>query len=868
MSHAPDRSFWKRIPRKWLFVFLYALLASASYAFRQYRPYERPLAPGQVAVMVREFDADSRNGVPYCDPTGREIRVALRDLPAKDPSAPTLLLLHGTPGDSRKLASLTAALEGRFRLLVPDLPGNGSSERSVADYSIECAAHEMFELLDRRGVKQAHVLGVGLGGGVALEMSASQPARVKSLSLVSSVGSQEFDLMGNGFVNKIVYFFQTLGVHVIKDGIPHFGLLDGLPFDKSYANALWESDLMPLKEDTHDWHGPLLLAHGEDDWLVAPDTAHYAESLAPQAEPLFVPGGHHVFLTEAATYAPAIADFVDRAEAGKARIRGPKDREPKIPPPPAAHGARHLVLMTIILLCTLVAEDPTCLATGLLVSQGLIDFWSGTAACLVGIFIGDLFLYLVGRILGRAALTKAPFRWFISEYDVDRMSQRFGSTKGMAVIVTSRFIPGSRIPTFVAAGIMKLNPAKLGFLFFIAAALWTPPLVWFGATAGGDVMESFKHFHHLAGWIAGGLLFSIFVVFHYVLPAFTWRGRRELLAKTRRRRKNDGLPGLLDTLALGFRYGPATYAAANPGFGRLGGASGESKAALLAAFGDAPEIVPSLLLSEADTEADRISAAIAHGDRHGWPLVLKPDGAGAGASVHIARTPAEVRAWCSRFREDALVQPYAAGREYEVVWYRKPGETRGEILAVVEKVRTVVTGDGKHTLEHLVWANDDALPDAALFVRLNAGREDDVLLDGEQRVLCDIGSLAKGARVALRRGLGKSASANDRLNALAARHGGLHWLRLDVRADSDETFEAGEGWRITEIEGAGRWSSVAGDPGVGAVERTRLLAQQRAACFAAGAALAATQPRASRPQLTDLLATWSEARETPDIRIH
>src|SRR6478609_1455827 len=110
------------------------------------------------------------------------------------------------------------------------------------------------------------------------------------------------------------------------------------------------------------------------------------------------------------------------------------------------------------------------------------------------------------------------------------MSTQFGSTKGMAVIVTSRFIPGSRVPTFVSAGIMKLNLVKLGFLFFVAAALWTPPLVLIAEHAGANVTETFDRFHKQAGWIAVGLILGIFIIFHYVTPAFTWKGRRQLLA--------------------------------------------------------------------------------------------------------------------------------------------------------------------------------------------------------------------------------------------------------------------------------------------------------------------------------------------------
>lgn len=874
MSHSPEKSFWSRIPRKWLLLALYLTLVFASNAWRNARPYEEPMDGGRHPVSVREFDATADSaGNPVCEPTGRELRLAVRDIPADDPAAPAVLLLHGTPGAGDRLLPLAEGLKGRYRLLIPDLPGAGASPREVEDYSILCSAYAMRDLLDRSGVKKAHVVGVGLGGGVALELSRLEPKRVISLSLLASVGAQEFDLMGNHLVNKIVYFFHLGAFKVLDDFTPHFGLIDRLPMNKAYARTLCDSDLTPLRDLTRDWKGPLLLEHATEDWLVTADTARYAKELAPHAVTLFVPGGHDEFTTHGAKHAAEVLDFLKKADAGEAPVAKARATDEPAPKPPVAHGSRHWVLMLIILVCTLVAEDPTCLATGLLVGMGLIDFWSGTAACLVGIFIGDLFLYLVGRVLGRAALRKAPLKWFISEYEVDRMSTRFGSTRGMAVIVTSRFIPGSRVPTFVSAGIMKLNPAKLGFLFFIAAALWTPPLVWFARTTGDTVMEKFQKLHHLAGWIAAGLLLAIFVFFHFILPAFTWRGRRQLLAKTRLWANHAlmpgwllGLPGALHEIALWIRHRGPAYAAANPTLGRLGGAAGESKSALLAPFADAPETAPFLKIPAGAPPAERAEAALRFAAGVGFPLALKPDGAEAGVGVFKAADEARLRAWFEAFSEDALVQPWCEGREYEVVWHRRPGEDAGRILGVVEKQRTAVTGDGVHSLEHLVWAGDASLDHAELFVRLNAGREDSVPAAGEKIVLCDIGSIAKGARVCLRHGLAEAPAANAALDRFAARLPGAHWLRLDIRAESDEAFAAAKGWRVTEVEGAGKLSSLLRDPDLRPADAHLRLARQREACAAAGAANIASHA-ARRPSASDLLATWSEARETQEPRL-
>ncbi len=878
-----------RIPRKWLFIACYALLLLLSNAWRTTHPYEAPLPPGARSVEVDEFD-ESKTSIadkPTMAPTGAKLALAVRDLPADTPEAPTVLLIHGLPGDASALEPVIAQLRGKCRLIIPDLPGFGGSRRLLrtpdgqpradahllpADYSILANAHTLLDLLNRLGVKSVHTMAFGQGGGTALTLGQLAPDRVRSHTLVSAIGAQEFDLMGNGVVNLVVYTYQKGVFWLWHNGTPNFGLTDRLPVTNSYATALWDSNLGELKEITRAWRGPLLLAHGLNDWTVAPVNAQYAKELAPQAEALFVPGGHHIFIKDAATHAPKFLDFITRAEAGTAKTATHAPTLDNLPKAPSAEGAHHVVLMLIILGCTLVAEDPTCLATGLLVAAGLIDFWSGTLACLVGIFIGDLFLYLVGFVLGRTALRKAPLKWLISEYEVDRMAVRFGSTKGMAVIVTSRFIPGSRIPTFVAAGIMRLNPMKLGFLFFVAAALWTPPLVILAERVGGSIMEDFQKYHHLAGYIALGLLAGIFVVFHFIVPAFTWLGRRQLKAKFRAwsgapDTRKPGLTELLAHLALGLRFrGLATYAAANPGLGEFGGVAGESKSALLAPFAGKPGLAPFAKIAPG-APADRLAALADFMRASGtaYPLVLKPDVAEGGVGIRIVHSDEEAARRLAALPAAVLAQPLATGREYELVWRRAPRAAAGRLLAVVEKRRVTVQGDGKHALERLIWASDAALNHAETFVRLNAGREDFVPAAGDRVTLCDLGSLEKGAQVSVRHGLADAAGANAAVNALAAGVPGVTWLRLDVRAESEEAFAAGR-FTVTEIEGAGRLSSALRDPEMRPADIKLMLAKQRAAAFAAGRAMLDAEPAARRPDWIDLLACRAAARETQEPR--
>ena len=57
------------------------------------------------------------------------------ELAADKPDAPTIVMLHGYTGSKENWYRVARALKGRYRMVIPDLPGWGQSERKPgADY--------------------------------------------------------------------------------------------------------------------------------------------------------------------------------------------------------------------------------------------------------------------------------------------------------------------------------------------------------------------------------------------------------------------------------------------------------------------------------------------------------------------------------------------------------------------------------------------------------------------------------------------------------------------------------------------------------------------------------------------------------------
>ena len=94
--------------------------------------------------------------------------------------APVVLLLHGLGSCADDWAPQIAALAPRYRVLAVDLPGHHRSARPRGAPSVARMAADVEALLDRLAIPRAHVVGLSLGGCVALALTLHAPTRVRS----------------------------------------------------------------------------------------------------------------------------------------------------------------------------------------------------------------------------------------------------------------------------------------------------------------------------------------------------------------------------------------------------------------------------------------------------------------------------------------------------------------------------------------------------------------------------------------------------------------------------------------------------------------------------------------------------------------
>jgi len=98
----------------------------------------------------------------------------------------TVVLLAGFPESSFAWRKVMPLLAGRYRLVVPDLPGQGDSDRPVEGYDTQNLARMLHALLAQLGVNRYHLAAHDIGAWVAYPYAALFGDEVQRLALLDA----------------------------------------------------------------------------------------------------------------------------------------------------------------------------------------------------------------------------------------------------------------------------------------------------------------------------------------------------------------------------------------------------------------------------------------------------------------------------------------------------------------------------------------------------------------------------------------------------------------------------------------------------------------------------------------------------------
>jgi len=256
---------------------------------------------------------------------------------------PTLLALHGQPGSARDFGRLARALDGACPVLAPDRPGWASRAAEPAG-GFASGAADAVAVLDREGVERAVVLGFSWGGGVAVELAARYPERVRGLVLAASIGPGEPTMVDRLLALPVVGRAVCAGglaltrIVLGRRAVDRFlgRRMKGLEPDQfrnlaadHLTRAALDSFLTEQRALVDEWPAierrlgdvqvPTVVVTGDRDRLVAAGSARRLTAAIPGAELRVVPGaGHFLPGAAVAVLAEAVLELAART-AGQPR---------------------------------------------------------------------------------------------------------------------------------------------------------------------------------------------------------------------------------------------------------------------------------------------------------------------------------------------------------------------------------------------------------------------------------------------------------------------------------------------------------------------------------------------------------------------
>lgn len=153
------------------------------------------------------------------------------------PETPPLLLLHGLGDEADTWRHVFLPLAERRRVIAPDLPGFGRSDKPRRTYTLAFLRDTVIELMDALSLQRAALLGHSLGAMIAQLVALEQPARVSELILVAgSLTTRAARLnavilqMALPFLGERMYNALRADPQAAYESLrPFYGNLDALP---------------------------------------------------------------------------------------------------------------------------------------------------------------------------------------------------------------------------------------------------------------------------------------------------------------------------------------------------------------------------------------------------------------------------------------------------------------------------------------------------------------------------------------------------------------------------------------------------------------------------------------------------------------
>lgn len=245
-----------------------------------------------------------------------------------------ILLIMGHRYSSGMWYPLKEAMGDRYRLISFDNRGTGQSDApsrtSVGEMTADALA-----VLDAAGVETAHIYGVSMGGGIALEFGLRHPERVRSLILGCTMAKTPDIKPRPDWLIRLLYnampvlkllarpkFKNGYGDAAPDEGIARdMAVLDKDPYvlNGVIAQALAISHYSVDPDEVRALKLPTLVLHGTQDLAVPYAAGKAMAEMIPGARLVtFEDIGHNYFVGAGERATAEVETFIAEVEAARA----------------------------------------------------------------------------------------------------------------------------------------------------------------------------------------------------------------------------------------------------------------------------------------------------------------------------------------------------------------------------------------------------------------------------------------------------------------------------------------------------------------------------------------------------------------------
>jgi len=524
---------------------------------------------------------------------------------------------------------------------------------------------------------------------------------------------------------------------------------------------------------------------------------------------------------------------------------------------------------------TFILEDVAAVGAGLLLATGQISWPAAFTACFLGIWMGDAGLYALARYAGRGWFERSSLRRYAARV---AESERWFANRGTRILIFSRLMPGARLPTYLAAGFLRVPLPRFLLFTGVASCVWTLAVLFLAQTFGERLGAWLSRYRH-DGLILLAVAIALFLALQLMrrlAGLIDWRRTRTRLERWAHWEFWPAWlfypPVAVYCLWLAIKYRGLTLpTASNPGI-FSGGMVGESKMAMLQElFKTSPEFTAEAELIARRSDDRKMGAdkpevkelcllpSFCRETEPGMfaePFILKPDVGQRGVGIKLIRTRAQAEAYLCQTSAPLVAQRYAPGPlEAGVFYYRFPHEARGRIFAITEKKFPVLVGDGKSTVAELIAHDPRARFIADTYLKRFHTRRDEVLAAGEELKLVESGNHAQGCIFCDGMKF-RTPELEARIDDISRKLPGFFIGRYDIRYANEEDLRAGKNFQIIELNGATSEATSIYDARNSLLDAYRTLFHQWDLVFAIGAA---NRHRGCAP--TRLGLVWQKWRE-------